>query len=215
MGYWIGLRSAQSPASFLEVCGMSARAKIKYRLRLAVNALGSHLTRGRRLCALFFWLGLVTLYGCSVLYQKTLVAFRQSGEHIRTFPDQLWRELNCSDRELPFVQFESMEVLPEMIRPGTRANYRLVYAMCPVRPSEVIETRLLRKIIIKGEQVISNAQDSLELKPGRWVVDSFFTLPEESPLGTYELEIILEYDHAVYKMVRRFDVSSQYYLISQ
>jgi hypothetical protein len=185
-------------------------------LRLAVNdSPGPHLLRGRHSCVLFFWLSLVALYGCSVLYQKTIVAFRQSGEHVRTYPDQLWSELNCSERELPFIQLESMEVMPDTILPGTRANYRLVYAMCPLRPSEVIETRVLRKIVFKGEQIISNADDSLELKPGRWVVDSFFTLPEQSPLGVYELEITFEANRIAHRMVRSFVVSNQYYLISQ
>src|SRR6478752_7587357 len=48
----------------------------------------------------------------------------------------------------------------------------------------------------------------VELKPGRWIVDSFFTLPPESPFGVYALEVSFEIPHGQpHKQVRSFVVS--------
>ena len=161
-------------------------------------------------CAL---LTIAALSGCSILYQQALVVIRQPGEHIRTPPDQVWNELRCAERERPFVRVESMELVPERINPGGRVNYRIVYALCPSRPSEVMKARVLRRILFKGEQVASNVNNALELKPGRWVVDSFFTLPKESPLGVYSLEVSFEpANRQDDKKVRSFVVSNESYL---
>jgi hypothetical protein len=135
---------------------------------------------------------IVALSGCTAIQQQILAAARQPGERIETTPDRVWQELGCAKRERPFVRIETMEILPEMIKPGGRVNYRLVYAMCPYKPTEVVKSRVIRKMLFNGEQVARNVKDGFELKPGRWVVDSFFTLPRESPLGVYALEVGLE-----------------------
>ena len=137
----------------------------------------------------------MTISPCSAIYQRVVATSRQPGERIATTPDKVWQELNCAKRERPFVQVERMEVLPEMIKPGGRVNYRLVYVLCPLKPSEVLKTRLVRNMLFKGERVAGNVKDSFELKPGRWIVDSFFTLPPESPFGVYALEVSFEIPH--------------------
>jgi hypothetical protein len=152
-------------------------------------------------------------YGCSAVYQQALAVMREPGEHIKTVPDEVWNEYRCAERERPFLRIESMEVVPEMIKPGGRLNYRVVYAMCPAKPSEVLKARAFRRIYFKGEQVASNVNDSLELKPGRWVIDSFFTLPADSPLGVYALEVTFERsERHGQKQVRSFVVSNDYFV---
>ncbi len=154
----------------------------------------------------------VALSGCTTLYQQAVAATRQPGEQITTTPDELWKEMDCSNRERPFVRAESMEVLPEMIRPGARVNYRLIYVMCPAKPSEVIKTNVARRMLFKGEQVARNVNAGFEIKPGRWIVDSFFTLPIDSPLGVYALEVIFEAPSGMaHKKVRSFVVSNEAY----
>ena len=158
-------------------------------------------------------LGLMMLSGCSALYQQAVAAIRQPGDHIATTPDQVWIDFKCAERERPFVRVEAMEVMPEMIKPGGRVNYRLTYVMCPVKPSEVIRTSVHRRMLFRGEQVAGNVNDAFELKPGRWVVDSFFTLPKNSPLGVYALEVGFETPNGqAHKRVRSFVVSNEYYL---
>jgi hypothetical protein len=157
--------------------------------------------------------GVIALSGCTTLYQQAVAVIRQPGEQIATAPDQVWQEMDCSNRERPFVRAESMEVLPEMIRPGGRVNYRLIYVMCPAKPSEIIKTHVARRMLFKGEQVARNVNDAFEIKPGRWVVDSFFTLPADSPLGVYALEVIFEAPNGMaHKKVRSFVVSNESYL---
>jgi hypothetical protein len=161
-------------------------------------------------------LSLAALSGCSALYQQVVAAARQPGERVATTPDQVWHDFDCAKRERPFVHVESLEVLPEMIKPGGRVNYRLVYVMCPLKPSEVIKTRVLRSMLFKGEQVARNVNEAFELKPGRWVVDSFFTLPTASPFGVYALEVGFEAPNGqAHKQVRSFVVSSEFYLSGQ
>jgi len=158
----------------------------------------------------------IVLSGCSAIYQQIVAASRQPGEHIATAPDKVWQDFNCANRQRPFVQIESMEVLPQMIKPGGRVNYRLVYVMCPAKPSEVLTTRVRRHMLFRGEQVARNVKEPFELKPGRWVVDSFFTLPANSPLGVYALEVGLETPAGqIHKQVRSFVVSDEFYLSGQ
>ena len=117
------------------------------------------------------------------------------------------------DRARPFVEAESLQVVPERIQPGQRINYRLVYVMCPFHPSQVLVTRLSRKILYNGQQVEINLNEAFEIKPGRWVVDSFFTLPSNSPLGTYQLEVSFESPRSqAHKQVRSFVVANGGYL---
>jgi hypothetical protein len=163
---------------------------------------------------IFFVLSMAaTASGCSVLHQQIIAAARHPGEQVATPPDQVWREFDCGRRERPFVHIETMEVLPEMIKPGGRANYRLIYVMCSDKPSDVLRARVVRNMRFKGESVAHNVKDSLTLKPGRWVVDSFFTLPPETPTGVYALEVGVEASNGyTQKKVRSFVVSNEFYL---
>jgi hypothetical protein len=150
-----------------------------------------------------------SLAGCTTLYQQAVLAMRQPGEQIAGTPEQIWRDFDCGNRERPFVRAESIEVVPERIKPGGRVNYRLIYVMCPVKPSEVIKTRVSRKMLFKGQQVASSINDAFEIKPGRWVVDSFFTLPPNSPLGVYALEVSFDAPSGqAHKKVRSFIVAN-------
>jgi hypothetical protein len=156
---------------------------------------------------------LITLSGCSAIHQQIVAAARQPGDQIVTTPEKVVREANCAKRERPFVQVESMEVLPEIVKPGGRVNYRLVYVMCPLKLADAIRIRVTRNMFFNGEQVARNAKDAFEVKPGRWMVDSFFTLPPDSPLGVYALEVGFETpDGQAQKRVRSFVVSNEFYL---
>lgn len=162
---------------------------------------------------LYFVLILITVSGCTAIRQQIVAASRQPGEQITSTPDQVWKELNCAQRKRPFVEVEQMEVLPEMIKPGGRVNYRVIYVLCPRQPSEVLKTRIVRNMLFKGQPVAANVKNSFELKPGRWIVDSFFTLPPDSPFGVYALEVGFETPNGQpQKQVRSFVVSNEFYL---
>jgi hypothetical protein len=93
----------------------------------------------------------------------------------------------------------------------------MIYVMCPLRQfSDTLKGRVIRNVFFKGEPVARNVRDVIELKAGRWAVDSFFTLPAESPLGVYALEISLEVPGGYsQKEVRSFVVSDEFYLGGQ
>lgn len=151
----------------------------------------------------------IAFTGCAPVYQQAIARIRRPGEQIATTPEQIWRDFKCAHRERPFVRAESMEVVPAKINPGSRVNCRLVYVMCPVNPSEVIKTRVFRRIFYKGHQVAANVNEAFEIKPGRWIVDSFFTLPLNSPPGVYALEVSFQSpDGQAHSKMRTFVVGN-------
>ena len=160
---------------------------------------------------------LLLLSGCSSIHQQIVAAARQPGDKILTTPETVVRDAKCANREQPFVRVESIEVLPEMVKPGSRVNHRMIYVMCPLRKfSDTLKGRVTRNVFFKGEPVARNVKDAIELKAGRWAVDSFFTLPPESPLGVYALEVSLEIPNGhVQKQIRSFVVSDEFYLGGQ
>jgi hypothetical protein len=157
------------------------------------------------------------LAGCSAIQQQIVAASRRVGEKVLTTPEKVGQESACTTRKQPVVQFESMEVLPERVKPGGRVNHRLIYSMCPLNKfTDTMNGRMTRNIFFRGEPVARNVKDAVELKAGRWAVDSFFTLPTESPLGVYALEVSLETPGGqAQKQVRSFVVSNEFYLGDQ
>lgn len=153
------------------------------------------------------------LSACSAVHQQIVAGVRQPGAHMVATPEQLSKEITCQTAERPSVNVETLELLPEIVPQGDRVNYRIVYTMCPRnRFSETITARVTRQILHKGQEVARNVKDDFTLKPGRWAVDSFFTLPPEAPLGPYALEVALHTPNGkIQKHVRSFVVSNAFY----
>ncbi len=125
---------------------------------------------------------LSAILGCTAIQLK----LREPGQRLVSFPEPVAVEYDCAKRRLPFFKVEEFELIPSRLRPGGQLNHRFVYVMCPSRVSEVIEGKLYTRIQFKGRTVFSDAVKR-ELQPGRWVVDSFITLPEEASPGMYAL----------------------------
>jgi hypothetical protein len=155
--------------------------------------------------------------GCADIQQQIVSAARQPGQRVTTTPERLWKENLCEAHQRPFVKVESLEILPEKVKPGARVNYRLIYAMCPVsRFTETLDARVNRNLFYKGQEVARNVKEKLELRAGRWAVDSFFTLPPETPLGVYALEVLVETPRGrAQKLSRSFVVSDEFHLSGQ
>jgi hypothetical protein len=154
------------------------------------------------------------LAGCANIHQQIVSGARQPGQQTLTTPERLWKDNSCEKANRPSVSVESLEVLPEKVKPGARVNYRLIYAMCPANKfSETVSARVHRNLLYKGQEVARNVKDDLELRAGRWAVDSFFTLPTETPLGVYALEVVVETTSGrSRKFTRSFVVSDEFYL---
>ncbi len=122
--------------------------------------------------------------GCSNM--RTFM--REAGEKNKTMPAKVMREYHCDKRQLPFFKIEESQLLPEKLLPGDQLSHRIVYVMCPVRPTEVVPGTLDTRILFRGKAVFKEVIKH-ELKPGRWVVDSFIPLPAEAEPGVYALEV--------------------------
>lgn len=115
------------------------------------------------------------------------------------------------------MKVESLEIVPQKVKAGARLNYRIVYAMCPAdKFSEILNARVDRQLLYKGQVVASNVKEDLEIRAGRWAVDSFFTLPAATPLGVYALEVVVAPSTGrTQKLIRSFVVSDEFYLSGQ
>ena len=139
----------------------------------------------RALLILVLCLGL----GCAGPMGQLRRAIREPGEKLVALPDEVAIDYACETRHLPFVTIERNEINPQQLRPGAEFNHRLIYALCPVRATRVVEGTLRTRIRFKDRVIVQDQVEDFELKPGRWVVDAFVRLPEKAEPGVYALEL--------------------------
>jgi hypothetical protein len=132
------------------------------------------------------------LGGCASVRWSVTKTFRDPGEQMRSFPEEVWKEYNCEDQHRPFFMMEKNELVPPRVKPAREFNHRMVYALCPTRPTEVVAGRLSTRIRFKGQPIVRDTVTPYELRPGRWVVDAFVTLPEDAEPGIYAYEVQFE-----------------------
>jgi hypothetical protein len=131
---------------------------------------------------------LSTALGCATLDKLT----RKPGERLEAFPEAVWEEYGCDERKRPFLEIERYEISPKRLKPGDEFAHQLVYALCPRRVTEVVTGRLTMRIRYKGKPIVHDTDTGFELKPGRWVVDSFVGLAPTAEPGIYAYEIEFE-----------------------
>ena len=88
-----------------------------------------------------------------------------------------------------FFEIERLEGWPRRLEPGEVFKQRLIYALCPTRPTGVVTGRLETRILHRGKPIVAQLEPSYDLKPGRWVVDAFVQLPEATSQGLYAFEL--------------------------
>lgn len=142
--------------------------------------------------AAFLALAAVALGGCATMRWTLAKTFRAPGEVLETFPDAVWEEYDCAERDRPFFQIERNELVPTRVAAGGEFNHHLVYVLCPAEPTEVVAGRLATRIRFKGDPIVRDAVDGYEIKPGRWTVDAFVQLPPNAEPGVYAYEIAFE-----------------------
>jgi len=134
----------------------------------------------------------ILLCGCASLRWSMTKALRDPGEQLRSFPEEVWDEYDCEDQRRPFFIMEESALIPPRVKPKRDFNHRMIYAMCPLRPTEVVAGTLSTRIRFRGKPIVRDTMASYELRPGRWVVDAFVSLPEDAEPGVYAYEVQFE-----------------------
>ena len=155
---------------------------------------------------ILLWLicSIVLVAGCASIR----FSLREPGVVHKTFADKVAREYHCDKRPLPFFEFEKSELVPEKIKPGREFNHRIVYVLCPERPTGVISGKLHTRILNRGE-AIKHEVVEMELQEGRWVVDTFITLPESAEPGAYAMQVTFDSDKGDLETIGSFVVLSK------
>lgn len=140
------------------------------------------------------WLVALTLLasGCASLRWGVQKSLRDPGEKLETFPELVWEEYDCAKQKRPFFAMEENELVPPRLKAGKAFNHRMVYVMCPRKPTEVVEGRLQTRIRFEGDPIVRETTEAYSLKPGRWIVDSEILLPEAAAHGVYAYELSFE-----------------------
>jgi hypothetical protein len=138
----------------------------------------------KALTALLALAWVATAPGCAFVK----LHLREPGHRNKDFPQPVAEEYHCDKRPLPFFQFEENELVPRRMKPGTEFNQRIVYVLCPDRPTGVVAGRLHTRVLFEGETILEETVDQ-KLRPGRWILDHFIQLPESAAPGVYAMDI--------------------------
>ena len=115
--------------------------------------------------------------------------FREPGEHLTAFPDKVWKQYECEKQPLPFFKIELLDLSPRRLKPGELFKQRLIYALCTAASTGVVTGNMETRIMHRGSAVVHEKDAAYDLKPGRWVIDSFVRLPEGAEVGIYAFEL--------------------------
>ena len=141
---------------------------------------------------LLLTLALLTAPGCVALRHQLDRPFRKPGERMWTFPDKVWSEYECDRKELPFFEIERLELRPRRLRAGEEFEHRFAYVLCPDRRTGVVTGKFQTRILHRGKVIVEDSKPRYDLKPGRWVIDTFVRLPQSAEVGLYAVEFAFQ-----------------------
>jgi hypothetical protein len=144
------------------------------------------------LLAALLGLALLAALGCATTVGNVRKSLREPGEHFKAFPEDVWAEYDCDGRKLPYFKIERIELMPRRLRAGDEFNHRIVYALCPDQPTAVVSGTLHTRILFRGEPIVTQSDRKYEIKPGRWIVDAFVSVPDRAEAGIYSMELSFE-----------------------
>jgi hypothetical protein len=155
---------------------------------------------------LILGLGVAAALGCAGLMGRMQRALRSPGERLESVPDDVWAQYKCGEQKLPWFRLEQTELVPQRVTAGDDVNHRMVYALCPTEPTEVVTGTLQTRILFKGKPLLRDADGHYEIKPGRWVVDTFIQIPPQAETGIYSVEVQFASDSVNFREERSFAV---------
>ncbi len=146
--------------------------------------------------------------GCMSVMSVIDRPFREPGEHLKAFPEKVWKQYECDKQPLPFFKIEQLDLSPRRVKPGEQFKQRLVYALCTAASTGVVTGRFETRIMYRGHAVVHEGDSQYDLKPGRWVIDSFVRLPEEAEVGIYAFELEFKSDLIEFEKSMTFAVEA-------
>ena len=147
--------------------------------------------------------------GCAPARWSVVKQFRNPGEKLETFPEQVWDEYDCGSQKQPFLIVERNELTPKTVVAGGNFGHRWVYIMCPAVPTATVEGTLATRIRFKGQPIVQDVDPDFEIRPGRWTVDAFVHLPDDAEPGIYAYEIEFESEPLLFKKSLTFLVTAR------
>jgi hypothetical protein len=135
------------------------------------------------------WLCAVACLSCQYMPAQLERPFRKPGVRLVDFPEKVGVEFNCASQKLPWFKLETLEVWPKRLEPGKELGHRLTYVLCTDGPTDVVTGKLETKILFRGQSILKETDASYDLRPGRWVIDVFVTVPPSAADGLYALEL--------------------------
>jgi hypothetical protein len=139
-----------------------------------------------------------TLKGVS---QRVRASLRTQGEKMVLKPEQTQVKYACPLHRQMRLHLEEVQVLPEVVTPGTEINQRIRYALCSTPPAGSLTGSITRTVRFQGAEMFRDSTD-YAFKPGTWVVDVFIGIPKVAGSGVYTLETTLRYGS---QMLRKSD----------
>lgn len=151
---------------------------------------------------------LFCLNACTAVWnmQTTL---RKPGQTLLASPENVWQAYDCAYMRLPFLAIEVNQLIPPRLRPGHEFNHRLIYAMCSNERADEIIGRLYTRIYLRGQRLVNHVDPSYVMRPGRWRVDTFITLPMDVEAGVYSMELQFVSHHLNFQQNHSFVVSAR------
>jgi len=154
-------------------------------------------------------LAVALVCGCASLRWSVQKSLRPPGERLSDFPEAVWAEYDCGKQERPFFKIERNELVPPRVKAGGLFAHRLVYVMCPTRPTGVVSGRLQTRIRFRGDPIVRETTETYDIKPGRWVVDAQVQLPAHAEPGVYAYEIAFRGERVDFEERLTFVVQSR------
>ena len=105
--------------------------------------------------------------GCGAARWSVVKQFRNPGEKLETFPEQVWEEYDCGSQKRPFLVIEKNDLIPQTVIAGGNFGHRWIYVMCPTQPTAVVAGTLATRIHFKGQPIVQQMDSHFEIKPGR------------------------------------------------
>jgi hypothetical protein len=129
-----------------------------------------------------------------------------AGARLLDPPQKVSSEFDCPNRPQPWVLLQEQEVWPSQVSVKDELRQTFIYVLCPARGESGLRGTLTRRILGRDSVLLRDAESDYELKPGRWKVDLFLTIPEKVGPGSYEFEVSFETSRMIFRDVKGFTV---------